>query len=721
MALVTTPSEEIGTGGAVQSGDRPRYRVLTAPALIALVLVGAALRFYRLDARSMWLDEVAQAHVVRFSSLGEAFDFTHVYSDVVPLLNILTWLLRGLGGDDWAVRLPSALAGTLNIAGIYLLGKGLVNRRVGLMSALLLALLPFAVYYSQEARPYAILMLLTTLQLWLAHRCIRLGGYVEWLAFFVVTILNLYTHYTALLVTAGVYVFLLVSLVLKVRAVRRKAVARGEPSRPHIVRLLAPALGATLLAAAAYAPWLPFLAAFLQRKTLGFGEVDARHAATLGEFADKLGEYGFSGALAAFLLAGLVALALLLPRNRQASLLLGAGLLVPVGVLIFKYGGGIVQLQSRYLSFLLPTLVVTAAVGVETLAEAIRRLAVWLLPAVGATAQDKLYAARAKRAALGAAYFVAIALALTGLLPALAGQYDIPKDDYRGAADYIIANSPSGSSVLVMGKYKAFVRSGLEHYFWLRRSPINIIDGVALDEADAEALAQSKGTVWAAVFTNYPPPTDLDGVPREGLEFASFQGQVVIRTPSPGGDASQQAATLLRWGSAFQPGLLSSATLVDVAAGRAQLGPNLLPPLSATSEAAPKPPLERWTLRPGVAPAEGGDVVQLAPTGAELNAVLVTNRLVPGRRYLLRFEFRNSALQGEQRVFATTASEADAPTGAFPTGNGFLCRPTASWAVGSFAFTVPAETERTTVWLRATGTGQAEFRRVELFEVKSAK
>jgi mannosyltransferase len=61
------------------------------------------------------------------------------------------------------LRLPSALAGWLCIPAIYLLGKRLYSGREGLMAALFVAVLWAPIYYSQEARPYSMLILLSIL------------------------------------------------------------------------------------------------------------------------------------------------------------------------------------------------------------------------------------------------------------------------------------------------------------------------------------------------------------------------------------------------------------------------------------------------------------------------------------------------------------------------------------------------------------------------------
>ena len=182
--------------------------------LVALfTFVGLAVRFYRLEARGLWFDEVTFAYSVRLNTPGEVLYLNSLFGDQSPLSFFLTWLVRGLGGSEWVVRLPFAIAGTLTIPAIYLLGRELDRPRVGLVAALLFALSPFAVFYSQDAHPYARLLLFTTLQMLFAYRAAVYGRWYDWAALSLSSILNLYNDYIGLIVSAVVALFLTLVLV----------------------------------------------------------------------------------------------------------------------------------------------------------------------------------------------------------------------------------------------------------------------------------------------------------------------------------------------------------------------------------------------------------------------------------------------------------------------------------------------------------------------------
>ncbi len=171
-------------------------------------LVGLAVRLYRLDARGFWWDEIAFAYSVRLNSPGEVLFLTSFYSNHTPVSIFLPWLMRGFGGSEWSLRLPFAIAGTLCVPAIYLLGRELAGLRVGLVASLLFALSPFAVFHSQDVHPYAPLLLFTTLQVVFAYRAAVYGRWFDWAAFSLVSILNLYNDFLALIVSAVVALFL---------------------------------------------------------------------------------------------------------------------------------------------------------------------------------------------------------------------------------------------------------------------------------------------------------------------------------------------------------------------------------------------------------------------------------------------------------------------------------------------------------------------------------
>lgn len=124
--------------------------------LSIILLLGFVLRIILLD-QSLWLDEAISTLAVRENSLNDLVT-TFLLGDFhPPLYYIILWLwTRVFGFSEIAVRFPSMIFSMLSIFVIYIIGKKLFDQKVGLISALLMALSPLLIYYSQEARMYSL-------------------------------------------------------------------------------------------------------------------------------------------------------------------------------------------------------------------------------------------------------------------------------------------------------------------------------------------------------------------------------------------------------------------------------------------------------------------------------------------------------------------------------------------------------------------------------------
>src|SRR4051812_46084431 len=175
-----------------------RDRHLTA--LLALIVLGAGLRFATLDLQSFWYDEAVTVGLVRMDLPGMLSAIYH-HESTPPLYYVLAWAWSKLfGSGEVGLRSLSALFGTASIPVFYAAARELVSRPVGLAVAALAAFNPLLVWYSQEARAYALLALLTGLSLLFFARAARWvdGRSIALWALF--SALALITHYFALFV-----------------------------------------------------------------------------------------------------------------------------------------------------------------------------------------------------------------------------------------------------------------------------------------------------------------------------------------------------------------------------------------------------------------------------------------------------------------------------------------------------------------------------------------
>ncbi len=142
-------------------------RLRASVALRSLMLVGISLtalglRLYRLGEWGFWGDEMTTVN--RALALMDLPLWRWAPSLVLTRL-ALGWL----GVTEWAARLPAALAGTVTVPLLYWLGRRMLSERAALAGAALLALSPWHLYWSQNARFYAFLLLFYTLALGLFY------------------------------------------------------------------------------------------------------------------------------------------------------------------------------------------------------------------------------------------------------------------------------------------------------------------------------------------------------------------------------------------------------------------------------------------------------------------------------------------------------------------------------------------------------------------------
>ncbi len=186
-----------------KSALRERMAVLPFSRTVALVglltALAAAVRFAGLGAQSYWYDEADTVWLLHFS-VGEMLAHIRVGDTTPPLYFMVAWpWAHLLGYGEAGLRSLSALAGTVTVPVAYAAGAKLISRRTGLILAALTACNPFLVWYSQEARSYALLVLLSAVAL-LAFAYLRARPTRGWMITWTVACaLALATHYYAAL------------------------------------------------------------------------------------------------------------------------------------------------------------------------------------------------------------------------------------------------------------------------------------------------------------------------------------------------------------------------------------------------------------------------------------------------------------------------------------------------------------------------------------------
>ena len=252
--------------------------------LVLVTLVGLALRFWNLDLKPLWLDE----------TITLLFSTGHHYGDIprnalMPLdelLSRLSWQSRTCGAIAesirmesthpplffclmhqwlgalqqsglslrWQSRSLSALFGVAEIWAMYWLNRVAFSHKAGLWAAGLMAISPFAVYLSQEARHYTLPMLVITLSMvplvQIVQRVFlrRSQSLRLWMAWVALSSLGFYVHYFCVLVLVAQVLMLL-----------------GVEIADRRWRFLSWVVGMTGLVGLSFLPWLAALLGHTQR------------------------------------------------------------------------------------------------------------------------------------------------------------------------------------------------------------------------------------------------------------------------------------------------------------------------------------------------------------------------------------------------------------------------------------------------------------------------
>ncbi len=211
-----------------------RSKLLWIPA--AAVLLAYLLRTFSLDLQSFWIDEV-QAFYFVDHSFKETVKLLISPENNGPLYFLLLWGWRQIGGaSDFAIRYLSDLLSVLTVAVLWQLARTWFGRRVAGLTALLLAISPFAVWFGQEAKMYALHMLLAALSTLLLIRAANRNRWTLWLAYGITLNLLGYSHFFGAFTILAQGILLVVTHLRKpeIRVTRSYLVTMAIVALPYI-------------------------------------------------------------------------------------------------------------------------------------------------------------------------------------------------------------------------------------------------------------------------------------------------------------------------------------------------------------------------------------------------------------------------------------------------------------------------------------------------------
>ncbi len=471
------------TSVEAQSSSVEKHTRIATVLLLVTLLLAAALRLYHLDTQSLWNDEGTSVALAQRDLRTIARDAA---LDIHPPLYY--WLLSGwvrlAGAGEAPVRSFSALLGVILVALTYGLGRRFSGQWTALAAAFLCAVHPFQVYYSQEARMYMLLAVVTAGSVLVLAHLVERPSWLAFIALVILEVIGLYTHYS--------YVFVVLVLNLGY-ALWLTLTWRRQPATWRALNWVLSQVAVLLL----YLPWLP--TAIQRVAAWPSPSQSASSAPGLPAILIETWRWLIFGPT--------------LETTQVGLLLVVAGLLAIFGALSLGLAWvGSSRLQGRWSAGLLLVwlgvpLLMMFALGLYREAYLkfllVTTPAVSLLLACGLTSSPPLASSRSHRVLRALQTLVALSIVLPSAW-GLRNYFSDPvyaRDDYRGIVAYIGTIGRPGDAILLNAPGQ---REVFDYYYRGDLPVYGLPEGRPLDSAATESalaeLARPGGRVFAVLW-----------------------------------------------------------------------------------------------------------------------------------------------------------------------------------------------------------------------------
>lgn len=384
-----------------------------------ITLVAALLRFLSLSQKSFWFDEGVSVAIARLP----LYDFLRILWRREANMSLYYLLLRGwllLGHSEGWVRSLSALFAIATVPMVYWLGRRMFDARIGAIAAALLAVNAYHIRYAQEARSYALFTLLATLSVGFLWNCATSNSASSRRWHIVTSVLTIYAHFYGVLLVVSEWAWARFGsgFALMVHRNWRRILVFASPTLLFVV-----------LTGVGPLAWIP---------RPGFREM----------YQFLLALCGNGGRILLLLYVVCITTASVSSRTaaeptdigRSATRLLLLWLALPP-LLILLVSQARPVFLGRYFVFTLPALVLLAACGIT------RMSGRWISPLL---------------------LVIMLSLSLRGTQSYYAHDFDIEREDWRGATSYVLANAQPGDAVIF---YTVMGRMPYEYYRWNQPGP----------------------------------------------------------------------------------------------------------------------------------------------------------------------------------------------------------------------------------------------------------
>jgi hypothetical protein len=419
-------------------------------------LLGLGLRAHGIGRQSLWFDEAATVHIIN-RPLPRMMELIRSDERTPPAHYLLLHFWVKLFGDsETSVRMPSAIAGTAAIWFLFALTARLANPLAGMIAALLSATSSYQIWYSQEARAYALMLMLG---LWSCDLFVRLietrsarreGAYV------IVTALLLYTH------LYGIFVILAQHIAYACAGSWSLKRPRHASAGITLTRWIL--LNVAVLAL--FSPWIGTAIAWTRSVNAGFWIAPMTPLEIGSAFHLYTGSWWSLGVLIASSIIGII----LMPHRKRLILLIALAT-VPVVIPVIVSWLTHPSFTERYAIIAPAALEALAGIGIA---------------AIGLAFVQVLFIIA----------FVALAFALPAHMP--------PKPQWRQAGRYLDSHMRAGDLAVVTRKNATYLYDYYVHRADVRRLGF---DGTALPLS--LPIEPSSRHIWLVVHSDLLTPAQI--------------------------------------------------------------------------------------------------------------------------------------------------------------------------------------------------------------------
>ena len=422
------PVRRFGASGAPQQAVPSRLvwfrRVLLSGAtewlaVGILMCLAAALTEHLIGAKSLWLDEGMSARIAQLDPVdGVLATYATPTPGAIALYYLLVHFWSAVSNTEAWLRMFSATCAVAAIPLVYMLSTRLIGRAAGLTAAIVVALSPFVVAEGQQARPYALVILLSTVLTLVFYSAMKSGGLRSWLLYATVAVAGMYVHTTVAYLVASQGAVAGLDLIL-FRRQSLPTIAARLAAAAIIVLACLPLAGQFLVPTSSGLDWIA--PPTIQRATTYLRSLTGGESllavTTLSVLATPL--VGWS-----WLRRG---------RGLEFSILIASS----VAPIVLELLVSLVRpmFLDRYLAMSVPGLALVIAAAVELLST--------LRPARGGAATRRWPRPSAVIRAAACAVIVVLSLSSVGVV------YGPSKEDWRGAVEMIAAEAQPGDAVVV--------------------------------------------------------------------------------------------------------------------------------------------------------------------------------------------------------------------------------------------------------------------------------